>query len=198
MVTVIDIRSGVKQGGIMSPQLYNVYVDELMSRLLGAKLGCMIGDFVYSAVFYADDIVLLSSSRMKMQRMIDICYEYGLQYGITFNAKKSKWFFAGDGGNGEGVSFKLGDSLVVHECNTLTYLGVKFKIVRHMLVIDVDDRIRIFKLPLICHVTEFLNVFGIESVESVLYRLKCKFLCTNQCCRFPEVVFLNRCIALEV
>jgi exonuclease III len=242
---MIDIRSGVKQGGIMSPQLYNVYVDELMSRLLRAKLGCMIGDFVYSAVFYADDIVLLSSSRRKMQRMIDICYEYGLQYGITFNAKKSKWFFAGDGGNGEGVSFKLGDCFVVHECNTLSYLGVKFKIVRHLLVIDVDDRIRkfncsaysvllnssdlsevvrceiivkkclpiltyglgcgymwpadiyklhiayrkifryIFKLPLICHVTEFLNVFGIESVESVLYRLKCKFVYTS------VVVFLK-------
>jgi hypothetical protein len=45
---------------------------------------------------------------------------------------KSKWFFAGDGGYGEGVSFKLDDSLVVHECNTLIYLGVKFKIVRHM------------------------------------------------------------------
>jgi hypothetical protein len=104
----------------MSIQTYNVYVDELMSRLLRAKLGCMIGDFVYSAVFYADDIVLLSSSRRKMQRMIDICYEYGLQYGITFNAKKSKWFFAGDGGNGEGVSFKLGDCFVDRECNTLS------------------------------------------------------------------------------
>jgi hypothetical protein len=54
----------------------------------------------------------------------------------------------------------------------------------------------IFKLPLICHVTEFLNVFGVESVESVLYKLKCKFVYTN--CRYPEVVFLNRCVALEV
>jgi hypothetical protein len=254
----IDIRSGVKQGGIMSPQLYNVYVDELLSRLLNAKLGCMLGEFEYSAVFYADDIVLLSSSRRKMQKLIDICYEYGLQYGITFNVNKSKWFFTGDIGTEEGVSFKLGDLPVLHECNTLSYLGVKFKMVKHLLVIDVEDRIRkfnssafsvllntsdlsevvrceiivkkclpiltyglgcgyiwpadiyklriayrkifryIFKLPLICHVTEFLNVFGVESVESVLYRLKCNLLDIIRCSRFPELVLLGRCIAFEL
>ena len=50
----------------------------------------MIGHFLYSAIFYADDIILMSASRRKMQKMIDICNEYGLQYGICFNAKKSK------------------------------------------------------------------------------------------------------------
>ena len=55
----IDICSGVKQEEIMSPKMYNVYVDELMTRLLNDNLGCMIGDHIYSAVFCADDIVLI-------------------------------------------------------------------------------------------------------------------------------------------
>ena len=88
----IDIFSGVKQEEIMSPQMYNVYGDELMTKILYEILVCMIGDHKYSAVFCADDIVLISTSRSKMQRMIGICNEYGIQYGITFNAKKSKWF----------------------------------------------------------------------------------------------------------
>ena len=86
----IDIHSGVKQGGIMSPHMYNIYVDDLMTKLLCEKLGCMIGKFLYGAIFYADDIILMSASRRKMQKMMDICNEYGLQYGICFNAKKSK------------------------------------------------------------------------------------------------------------
>ena len=60
----IDIHNGVKQGGIMSPHMFNVYVDDLMTKLLCEKLGCMIGKFC-SAIFYADDIILISASRIK-------------------------------------------------------------------------------------------------------------------------------------
>ena len=66
----IDIHSGVKQGGIMSPHMYNVYVDDLMTKLLCEKLGCMIGHFLYCAIFYADDIILMSASRRKMQKRL--------------------------------------------------------------------------------------------------------------------------------
>ena len=38
----------------------------------------MIGDISCGIVFYADDIILLNGSRRKMQRMIDICCDYGM------------------------------------------------------------------------------------------------------------------------
>ena len=59
-----------------------------------------------------------------MQKMIDICNEYGLQYGICLNAKKSNWFIAGKHGECTGVSLKLGDNVIDHEWDSLTYLGV--------------------------------------------------------------------------
>ena len=37
----IDICSGIKQDG--SPQIYNVYINELISKLLNKNLGCSIG-----------------------------------------------------------------------------------------------------------------------------------------------------------
>ena len=76
--------------------------------------------------------------------MIDICNEYGLQYRICFNAKKSKWFFAGKHDECTGVSFKLGDNVIDHEWDSLTYLEVKFVVERQVLVIDVKDRIMKF------------------------------------------------------
>jgi hypothetical protein len=253
----IDIRSGVKQGGIMSPLLYNVYVDDLMTKLIGEKLGCTIGEFTYSAIFYADDIVLVSGSRRKMQRMIDICNEYGIQYGICFNATKSKWFFAGkhnDCNDCTGVSFKLGDHTIDHEWHSLSYLGVKFVMKRHVFVIDVEDRVRkfncsaysvllnsndlsdpvrceivvkkclpvlmygmgcghlwstdmykmhiayrkifrhIFKLSLRTHLSELLDVFGIESIENVLNKKKIRTLHNCMHCCFPEICFLSKCV----
>ena len=84
----------------------------------------------------------MSASRRRMQKMIDICNEYGLQYDICFNAKKSKWFFAGKHDECTRVLFKLGDNVIDHEWDSLTYLGVKFVVKRQALVIDVNDRIK--------------------------------------------------------
>ena len=64
--------------------MYNVYVDDLMTKLLREKLGCMIGKFLYSAIFYADDIILMSASRRKMQKMIDICRLMNMVYSMVF------------------------------------------------------------------------------------------------------------------
>ena len=67
----------LKQGGILSPLFYNVYIDDLIKQLSCEKLGCTIGGIYYGTIFYADDIVLLGTSARKMQKMIDICYKYG-------------------------------------------------------------------------------------------------------------------------
>ena len=80
----IDIKSGVKHGGIIFPQLYNVYADDLISE----ESGCKIRDISCGVVFYADDIILLGGSRRKMQRIIYICYDYGMINSITFNLRR--------------------------------------------------------------------------------------------------------------
>ena len=87
----ISINSGVKQGRILSPLFYNTYVDELITTLIKADLGCNIGGIYYNTVFYADDIVLLGASVMKVQQMLNICYTYCYKYGIYLNSTKIKW-----------------------------------------------------------------------------------------------------------
>ena len=48
----IDIHSGVKQGGIMSPYMYNVYVDDLMTKLLCEKIGMFDWKIFYTVQFF--------------------------------------------------------------------------------------------------------------------------------------------------
>jgi len=52
----------VKQGGVLSPVMFCVYLDELLHALSEAKVGCYIGDIFVGALAYADDLVLTAPS----------------------------------------------------------------------------------------------------------------------------------------
>jgi len=69
--------TGVKQGGVLSPVVFCLYVEGLLIALSKADVGCYITNFV-GALVYADDIVL--------RVMLDICHAYANYYllqGIT-------------------------------------------------------------------------------------------------------------------
>ena len=54
--------NGVRQGGILSPHLFNVYINELSIRLNSQFFGCHINSTCYNHLVYADDTVLLAPS----------------------------------------------------------------------------------------------------------------------------------------
>ena len=49
----------LQQGRILSPILYNVYVDELLDQLNRLRTGCLVGNTTVNHLMYADDQVLL-------------------------------------------------------------------------------------------------------------------------------------------
>ena len=80
---------GVRQGGILSPTLFNVYMDGLSLQLRELYAGCAIGNLICNHLMYADDLVLFAPSARGLQSLIDVCVSYGEQYDIVYNAKKS-------------------------------------------------------------------------------------------------------------
>ena len=52
------ILAGVRQGGILSPLLFAVYMDVLITRIRQRGLGCKLFDCFYGCLVYADDILL--------------------------------------------------------------------------------------------------------------------------------------------
>ena len=83
------ICNGVRQGGILSPRLFALYVNQLTDRLLSCNAGCYINDMCINHVMYADDICLLAPSASAMQSLLDVCYDYGSDNDILFNPIKS-------------------------------------------------------------------------------------------------------------
>ena len=53
------VSNGVRQGGILSPYLFCIYMDELSARLNGVLTGCLMGETKINHLMYGDDIVLL-------------------------------------------------------------------------------------------------------------------------------------------
>ena len=88
-----SVLNGVKQGWVISPVLFCIYLDKLLGKLAEAWVGCYIGIIFVGALEYADDIVLLAPTARAMRFMLGICDHYALEYSILFNAKKIKNYF---------------------------------------------------------------------------------------------------------
>ena len=52
--------NGIRQGGILSPYLYNVYTDDLSKKLTNLKVGCHIHTNCINSLSYADNMVILA------------------------------------------------------------------------------------------------------------------------------------------
>ena len=118
------VSNGVRQGGILSPFLFTLYIDELSYQLNNSNLGCHINNVCVNHLFYADDLCLMAPSPVGLQHLIDICANYGYENDILFNRSKSVGMVVKP--RGRNVSTPLmylnGDAL--EYVDSVKYLGV--------------------------------------------------------------------------
>ena len=86
------VIAGVRQGGVLSPDSYGLYVDDLLSLLEASGIGCYLLNKFAAALMYADDLTLLSPSIKGLQRLLILCENYCNEWDIKLNPKKSKLF----------------------------------------------------------------------------------------------------------
>ena len=59
-----SVINGVCQGGIISPYLFCVYMDDLSKKLNNVNAGCFMGTALINNLMYADDLVILAPSHV--------------------------------------------------------------------------------------------------------------------------------------
>lgn len=55
------VSNAVRQGGISSPLLLYLCMDDLPGQLSDYETGCVFGDLIINAFMYADDLFIMSS-----------------------------------------------------------------------------------------------------------------------------------------
>ena len=117
-------NKGVKQGCILSPLLFNIFLSDLPKVLLKEqhKNPNLDDETKISCLLWADDLVLLSRSEDGLQKMISKLSEYTLQNGLKINTDKTKCMIFNKTGRHIRRNFKF-DDRNIETVREYKYLG---------------------------------------------------------------------------
>ena len=83
-----DLSTGVRQGCVMSPILFSLFINGLAKEINERAVGVEVGKRRVRLLLYAD--VLLAESASDLQTMLDIVTAYSKQWRFRVNPKKGK------------------------------------------------------------------------------------------------------------
>ncbi|KAK7874081.1 hypothetical protein R5R35_004625 [Gryllus longicercus] len=131
---LFKLGRGVRQGDPLSPILFCLVVDDILSAI-PPEVGFNLGDTKINGIAYADDLVLMSSTKWGMETCLRHVGEAATRYGLLFNPNKSSALSLVPAGREKKIKvltdtqFHLGDGAPIPQINTTTswkYLGVEF------------------------------------------------------------------------
>ena len=116
------INAGVKQGGKLSSYLFGKLIDDLIKNCIAAKAGALIHNINVCIIVCSDDILVIIPNEHHLQKLLNICCEYGEMWKIKFNSLKSNIIEFGDQFF-ENSKFYL-NKRIIPKVEKLKYLGV--------------------------------------------------------------------------
>ena len=91
-----SIQKGVRQGCVMSPTLFSMYTEAIM-RLVQQELDdtefadyVRIGGENITELRYADDTVLMATSRTGLRKIIELVNKHSIDFALAINVSKTK------------------------------------------------------------------------------------------------------------
>ena len=85
-----DVLIGSRQGDNLSPTLFILFINDLVTMMKNADVGLQIGEIKINILLYADDIVLLADSANDLNCMLKTVTEWCYNWRLTVNVNKSK------------------------------------------------------------------------------------------------------------
>ena len=89
LTDTVDIKRGVRQGCVLSPDLFVLYGEIIMREIEGME-GFSIGGRNVNNIRYADDTVLIADSVEKLQALLDVVNRASEEKGLKINREKTE------------------------------------------------------------------------------------------------------------
>ena len=121
----IDITKGVHQGNVLSPVLFNIFINDI-GDMFSETDAPILKNSLVSHLLYADDLLLLSTTAEGLQRNISKADEFCKQWGLSINIDKTKIMVFSKSGRicVDHFQFMVGETNL--ECvSSYKYLGVE-------------------------------------------------------------------------
>ncbi len=91
-----EIKVGLRQGCVMSPWLFNIYMDGVMRKVKGkvGEVGVKMYDegrtWVLNSILFADDTVLIAENESDLQKLVIVFDSVCKRRKLKVNVNKSK------------------------------------------------------------------------------------------------------------
>ena len=116
--------NGLKQGCCMSPILSNIFQNDLHEIFDNDCDPITIGDAVLNSISWADDLILLSTSKDGLQRCLSKLSSYCKKWGLEVNVDKTKTMVFSNKFDSTATFYYNGTAL--KNVKTMLYLGFNF------------------------------------------------------------------------
>ena len=119
------ITKGTRQGGLLSPQLFNIFINDLLKELKDSPHKVCIGSCSFNSFAYADDITIMCTTVSGLQNLIDKCVHYSKKWRFRFGINKTKCMIVSGDRLCKTPEWYL-DNCLIENVKSLEILGVQF------------------------------------------------------------------------
>jgi len=118
--------AGVRQGGVLSPYFFAIFVDDIVNKISDCNIGCYVRHMCVSVFMYADDIILLCPFVDGLQRLLRVCERAIEEIDMKINASKTVCIRIGPRSDAKCAPLTLSNGAQLMWVDTCKYLGVYF------------------------------------------------------------------------
>jgi exonuclease III len=193
----IQFKSGIKQGCGLSPFLWVIFINPLLTKLRRSGIGFRFAgkeDIVINNVTFVDDINLIAESEEDAQRLLEICQEFMEETGLRINELKTMAIITNMSANEE-VTIRVNGKKIkaVSGEEAFRILGVmfnekmdweqQFKKVKQKLSYDA------FRLKSRCYTTkQKIALINTMLIASIRYKMNVMSLTNDQCKQLDTII----------
>ena len=85
-----QVEGGRRQGIVLSPLLYSIFMMDPVEELEGSGDGVMVDEEYCGMLMFADNMAMVAEKEEEKDRMLERVHEYSKKWRFRFNEKKSR------------------------------------------------------------------------------------------------------------